>query len=343
MAKSRSSKKGQDSRDQSVDQVSLGKGKARHEAISNSEDAAELLSLKKQLKEKSTLLNICGKKLRNLLTQVDKLKKGIEDSKVQVSNMAKKTAFAKNDKFIKLFTKCMEKMVAKKVAQHKVSDIVPEPLEADTMTPEKLIQEKGPKYSFEDLIAYVERMEKEENKQLSSELMLHNLNCNWNKPSGMRLNQDEDALPVTGTDEKVPAGPERIYNSKSARNEFHQRGPVSAKGSRKPTKTVRSKSKGNLADRVTRKSRSKDARLGKRATTPFRNLQEELKDLTTKGGKKLKTAGKTEADSERFLTNLTFDTPKDLVYSFTDKKSARKGKQENKSARANTPERRGKK
>ena len=186
-----------------LDKGSLKKSKSRAEHSANIEDATEIKELKEQLKQKSDLLVHCSKKLKVFVIQVDKLKKGIEDAKVQITKMSKNTAFAKNNRFIKFFTKYMEKMVATKVAQYKSIEAEGEGTDSDNLHQENFIREQGSKYSFEDLIAYVERIEKVENKHLSSELMIHNLNSNWNKPSGIKLKDDKNALPVTGTDEKT--------------------------------------------------------------------------------------------------------------------------------------------
>lgn len=333
-----------------LDKGSLKKSKSRAEHSANIEDATEIKELKEQLKQKSDLLVHCGKKLKVFVIQVDKLKKGIEDAKVQITKMSKNTAFAKNNRFIKFFTKYMEKMVATKVAQYKSIEAEGEGTDSDNLHQENFIREQGSKYSFEDLIAYVERIEKVENKHLSSELMIHNLNSNWNKPSGIKLKDDKNALPVTGTDEKVPAGPECMIPNNIACGEFHQRGPILQTTRRrvstgKRTKTVRSGSKHKIKDRVSLKSRSKDARLGKRSTTPFRNLQIELQELKKKGDKKLKTQEPelNNDNDDQFLTSLTAEMPKTLVNT-SDKKSAKKGRISSQvSGRMNTPERRSKK
>lgn len=308
-----------------VERVSTRKLKTRTEGGSLSEEAAEISSLKKQLQDKNYLLKKCTSKIEIILIQVEKLKKNLDEAKAQIANMNIKTAFAKNRRFIRLFSSCIEKLVHKKESDQKsniIAEEISEHKEQGFKTPEKFMEEQSQGFSFEDLLAFVERKEKEENHLLSSELVLHNLNCTWNMPSGIKLTKEENPMPTFGTDEKVPPGPERIFNRKSV-NDNIQVQKKTRKGSRKATgkrnKTVRSTSKPKVSQKPP-KSRSKDARLGKRDPTAFEQLQQEIKELKEKKHKKLILNTKTPAE-DRYLTNLTETTPHDLVFSMTDKKS----------------------
>ena len=296
-----------------------------------SEDEDQISSLKQELKRKTGLLIRCQRHLKVLLNQVASLKKGVEDAKKHILNMTYGTAFAKNKRFIKLFTKMMEKMVSRKVAQQALEGSVNDNMNsAGTSTPDFISAgtEKGGN-SFEALIAYVEKKESEDRQGLSNDLVFHNINCTWNKPCALKITEEGEPIAVTGTDEKLPPGPELHSARKLKGPEVPLRKKVKkTTASRKVPSRVRTSS--NSQGKARLGSQDQDARLGKRVVgrSNFRKLQEEIQEsIKTQKGKKLKMATLSEeAPGDRFLTNLTADTPADLVFQKSDKKSTNKKK-----------------
>lgn len=290
----------------------------------------DIKALKKELKQKNGIILKCQRQLQNLLNVVSVLKKNVEDAKKHISNMSYGTAFAKNKRFIKNFAKIMEKMVAKKVAQQNSIEggSHGEYIETGgTITPEFFNSENGNNI-FEKLIAYVEKKEREDNKMLSSGLFLHNINRNWDQSCAMIINEEGQPTATTGTDEKIPPGLETTARKPKPglEQEKIKRKIKKPTASSKGHGTTRTASNRRSTTRIVTKSKSKDARLGKRSPSGFRQLQNEINEITQRKGKKLKFDLPLAVPEDRFLTNLTADTPADLVFQPSEKKSANKKK-----------------
>ena len=167
--------------------------------------------LRQQLKAKSNLLESCQLKLKKILEQVRRLSIGVTETKATVENMQLDTSFAKSKRFQKIFTNCLEKLLAAK-KKRQASQITSEEFSQGKTTPDSFTGDHEGKYTFESLLAYVESKERKSKGSLSTDQLVHNLSIGWNKPSGI-VEVGDAFKNVRASDEKRPTEFEKIGGS----------------------------------------------------------------------------------------------------------------------------------
>ena len=301
-------------------------------------DSQTIAKLREELVRKNDLLLKCQKQLQIFLLKIKKLYKSVADTQTFIVSFSQKTAFAKNRRFISIFSRYIERIISKKMksqlittqhapasGQAALETSVPNHghAKAGNHTPDSFSEDSEIKYSFEDLIAYVENKDNKLNVgSFSQDLVLHNLNVKWNKPAGIFIEEEGGKpQPVTQANEFVRQvlGNTKDRFRKSTRS-----------GSRSVQKRI-----------VTRASRAEDrsrSRGTSRSLSNKNKLLRKRKASSSKDGlrqekpkKKLKKVFNQDSDEEsvhieRPLTNLTEMDSSEPVNNVTTRGKASQGK-----------------
>ena len=194
---------------------------------------------KTQLDKKNVLLQKCHNALVSLQLQTKLVNAELHSTKSLLAQFSRQISFAINKRFTSVFTKFLKTGVQKShlrsgTKERITSEMMAEPLAKKTLRSQKSLELNPstlgnnsyedsiwnePEFirarSFENLLAYVERKEREEGRTgyYSNNLILHNVNRDWDKPYGVLISNSAQATPLTGSNEKVPPGPEMLAHS----------------------------------------------------------------------------------------------------------------------------------
>ena len=290
---------------------SLESAKKDHFSIENDNisDQIEKKKANDKIAQLKSLVERKNEQLRLLVSQLSKFKESIQylkrdiiECRHQTKNFEKDTEFAKNAEFIKLLSFHLENFVQKKVVSSSKSEILKSSYKTKKITDDILLKDIETQFSFEELVRAVEEKRTTVNEELSNNLLLHNLNQNWNKPSGILVDEEMNPIPTTGTGEKVPEELEMTTNKKKITKAIEGSKPKVVISRRTKAAQQKRNTKNSASRMITQRPRetgvSKDF-LGKRSGSEFRKLADEFNEVNVK---KTVTVG---LESQRNISNLT--------------------------------------